>query len=56
MAEQPPPTVAPADATPAQALAGWEAIRYAVDHSLVADLDKAQTLVSDARRVLARGR
>jgi hypothetical protein len=53
MAEQIPP---PPEAKPTQALAGWEALRFAVDHLLVQDLLRAQTLLGDARRVLARGR
>lgn len=52
---QVPPDVAPETRAP-QALAGWETIRFAIDHLLVRDLLAVQRLNADTRRVLARGR
>jgi hypothetical protein len=54
--EPPPVVVTEGDLIPTQAIAGWEAIRFSVDHVLVRDLQKAQHLVEQARHVLARGK
>jgi hypothetical protein len=54
--EPPPAVVTESDLIPTQAIAGWEAIRFSVDHVLVRDLQKAQHLVEQARHVLARGK
>jgi hypothetical protein len=53
--EQLPPDTTPETQAP-QALAGWETIRFAIDHLLVRDLLAVQRLNADTRRVLARGR
>jgi hypothetical protein len=51
----PQPVVETPEARPTQALSGWEALRRAIDHVLVADLLRVERLLDDTRRVLRAG-